>query len=72
MKYIVQWAYGSSYGGPWQAGESVELEPDVAAQINIDSPGVLVEPKAPATRAPEEPTRHRQVKNPAAKRSSKQ
>ncbi len=41
MKYKVQWRYTSSLGGPWEAGEAVELDEELAAAINLDSPGVL-------------------------------
>ena len=40
-KYQVQWKYSSGLGGPWQAGEEVELEEWRANHINVDSPGVL-------------------------------
>lgn len=41
MEYIVNWPYRSSLGGPWQAGDKVTLDADVAAAIGRDSPGVL-------------------------------
>lgn len=41
--YTVQWDYQSNLGGPWAAGEAIELFETRAADINRDSPGVLVE-----------------------------
>lgn len=41
-KYAVQWRYASSLAGPFQAGDEVEMEQEVAAAVNRDSPGVLV------------------------------
>lgn len=44
MKYTVQWNYKSSLGGPWLEGDVVEIdEAELAAAINRDSPGVLIE-----------------------------
>lgn len=40
-RYVVQWRYKSGLGGPWQAGEVVELTAEAAAAVNVDSPGVL-------------------------------
>lgn len=42
MQYSVQWNYKSGYGGPWHQNEVVDLTEAAAAQINRDSPGVLV------------------------------
>lgn len=42
MDYIAQWDYSSSYGGPYKKGELVQIDEELAAQINADSPGVLV------------------------------
>lgn len=42
-QYLVQWNYTSGLGGPWAAGETVTLAPDLAEAVNRDSPGVLVE-----------------------------
>lgn len=61
IRYTVQWNYSSNLGGPWAAGESVDLSPERAADINRDSPGVLVEVGA----IPDEPipeARDRMVK----------
>lgn len=57
--YYVNWRYQSNLGGPWAAGDEVELESDVAQAIDNDSPGVLtrVEPGPP-----DKPTADRQVK----------
>ena len=41
-EYIVRWNYGSSLGGPWIEGQSVELTSTEALAINQDSPNVLV------------------------------
>ena len=40
-KYKVQWKYSSGLGGPWLAGDIVDLSVDLADYINRDSPGVL-------------------------------
>jgi len=50
--YIVLWNYRSSIGGPWVKGDEVQLEEGLAARINIDSPGVLVEKPAPQLELP--------------------
>lgn len=42
MQYVVQWKYKSSLGGPWQAGEVIELEEELAEAVNRDSVGVLL------------------------------
>lgn len=44
--YTVMWNYKSSLGGPWQAGDVIELEPAKAEAIGKDSPGVLKKGKA--------------------------
>lgn len=70
QKYVVQWGYRSSIGGPWGPGAVVNLDEEVAKAINIDSPGVLVlfsepepepEPEPPKKRAPKRPAKDRQV-----------
>ncbi len=43
MKYLVQWNYKSSLGGPWVAGQMVDVSLQVAEAVNRDSPGVLVQ-----------------------------
>lgn len=61
--YVAQWKYKSSLGGPWQAGERVELEPELAEAINRDSAGVLaLEANQPAARQVSEPPQDRMVK----------
>jgi hypothetical protein len=60
-KYTVQWDYSSGLGGPWAAGETVELDETRAADINRDSPGVLVE-VGPVDEAPIPAARDRMVK----------
>lgn len=40
-KYRVQWNYQSGLGGPWKAGDEVEMEEWRYRHINVDSPGVL-------------------------------
>lgn len=42
MNFKVQWKYTSSLGGPFVAGDVVELDEAKAEAINRDSPGVLV------------------------------
>lgn len=75
MRYIAQWRYWSDYcrqygTGQLEAGTVVDLEPEIAAMFNNDSPGVLVEDKpAPARKA--EPTHDRMVHEPAATRAPK-
>lgn len=39
--YVVAWRYQSSYGGPWEAGQTVELSEAMAEAVERDSPGVL-------------------------------
>lgn len=39
--------------GPWQAGETVDLEPADAEWIERDSPGALAEVKAKAIKEPD-------------------
>lgn len=72
MRYIVQWDYQSSLGGPWPKDSVVELQEQLADHINRSSPGVLkpVEQKKEA-RATDAPTNDRQVKAPAKKRAAK-
>lgn len=60
-QYIVQWDYASGIGGPWAAGETVELTDDRAEAINRDSPGVLVA-VGPVADAPIPEARDRMVK----------
>lgn len=46
--------------GPWEAGDAVELEPDVAEWVNHDSPGALQpaeEPEAKPRQAKTPPNR---------------
>lgn len=72
MRYKVQWNYASGMGGPWRAGEVVEIDNTAVAEaINVDSPGVLVPEGVgragvtidaePATRDMAEPPATRQV-----------
>lgn len=42
MNFKVQWKYTSSLGGPFMAGDTVDLDEAMAEAINRDSPGVLV------------------------------
>ncbi|WP_062441279.1 hypothetical protein [Herbidospora daliensis] len=66
-RYEVQHAYRADRDGdvlgPWEAGETVELEPEVADWVNNDSPGALQEAK-------ETPAKPRQAK-PAPDRQHK-
>lgn len=48
MRYQVQWNYRTNQYA-FQAGQVVDLEEQEAAQINNDSPGVLVALAAPAS-----------------------
>lgn len=59
--YIVQWDYTSGLGGPWAAGETVELDETRASDINRDSPGVLAL-VGPVDEAPIPEARDRMVK----------
>lgn len=45
-RYRINWSYRSSLGGPWLKGQVVELDEQIAAAINRDSPGVVAEVKA--------------------------
>lgn len=58
-KYIVTRRYVSSYGGPWEKGQELEMDPEEADRINVDSPGVLK--PAPSKRAVKK-SKDRQVK----------
>lgn len=49
MRYRVNWRYQSSLGGPWQAGDLIEIDATLAERINVDSPGVLSDPDTPPT-----------------------
>lgn len=40
-KFVVQWDYRSSLGGPYKEGEEISIEEDLAEAIGFDSPGVL-------------------------------
>jgi N-acetylglutamate synthase/N-acetylornithine aminotransferase len=40
-KYVVQWNYKSSLGGPFFEKDVVEMSDALAESINRDSPGVL-------------------------------
>lgn len=40
-KFLVVRKYKADRVGPWQPGDLVNLDPDVAAWVNCDSPGVL-------------------------------
>jgi len=75
--YVAQWNYKSSYG-QYSKGDKPDLAEDEAAQINVDSPGVLVLATAvkktavkstPKTRELTEPDNDRQVKNASVSRS---
>lgn len=75
MKCKVQWNYQSGLGGPWQAGDEVNLDEALVEAINRDSPGVLApvvgEPakeEEPGARDVEAPPQDRQVKGPARRR----
>jgi hypothetical protein len=41
MKYLVQWNYKSSLGGPWEAGQVIDQPVQMAEAVERDSPGVL-------------------------------
>ena len=68
-KYRFNWRYISSYGGPWEEGEVVELDDELAEALGRDSPGVLGEVKA---RALEAPPQDRQVKAAQTRRLDRQ
>lgn len=71
MKYLVNWNYRSSIGGPWLKGQSVEVDDALAVAVNNDSPGVLTAEVEVQARVIEAPPADRMVKAPAAKRKSK-
>ena len=61
-KYVVQWKYSSSRGS-WAKGDVTDMREAQAAEINIDSPGVLVlwvepQPDPPAETRDEEAPPH--------------
>ncbi len=51
-RWVVQWDYSSSLGGPWASGEVVELDAETAAHVNRTSPGVLVAADGPRSAPP--------------------
>src|SRR3972149_10085420 len=59
--YEIAWNYASSYGGPWMAGDKVQLDEDVAAMVNSDSPGVLKGYKADSDPIVEQSKKNRMV-----------
>ena len=46
MRYEIQMDYVSSIGGPWDKGEQIELDDDLAKALEQDAPGLLVEVRA--------------------------
>lgn len=70
LKYVVQWTYKSSNGGPWGAGAVVSVDEDVAKAINRSSPGVLIPfvPEPEPTPKPEVKVSERAPKAPAKDR----
>ena len=68
MKYIFNWKYSSSLGGPWREGESVELDDALVEAIQHDSPGVLTIDLKSETREVEAPSSDRMMKAPVSKR----
>lgn len=48
-RYVVQQSYRAERDGdlvgPWAKGDEIDLDDDVAAFVNVDSPGTLAEPK---------------------------
>ena len=64
MNFKVQWKYTSSLGGPFVAGDTVDLDEALAQAINRDSPGVLVavNPKKAGKPVSKEEIRDRAVK----------
>lgn len=67
MRYRVNWNYRSSLGGPWSAGQLVELAEATAAAVDASSPGVLTldpdDAEHPDEKGAESPaTGERQVK----------
>lgn len=74
MRYIVQWDYYSSYGGPWTKDQKLDLDPVEAERINRSSPGVLkpekVQAKAEKPAVDDEP-KERELKEPPKDRQTK-
>lgn len=64
MLFKVQWKYSSSLGGPFMAGDTVELDEAKAEAINRDSPGVLV---AVSAKKAGEPVSEQVIKDRAVK-----
>lgn len=64
MLFKVQWKYSSGLGGPFMAGDTVELDLAKAEAINRDSPGVLIgiNPKKAGMPVSEETVRDRAVR----------
>lgn len=66
--YKVQWKYASSFGGLWEKGALVDLDPQQAEAINKDSPGVLI--LADPARQ-EQPHKDRQLKGGSNRKEAK-
>jgi len=65
-KYVFQWRYASGIARG-EAGEVIECDENFAAQLNVDSPGVLVPFEEPKART--EPPADRQVKASATRKA---
>ena len=67
-RYVFGWNYRSNLGAG-SAGDTVDLDPDVADAINRDSPGVLT---AADTRALDAPPADRMQRAPSHKRNDRE
>lgn len=67
MTYTVQWNYQSGLGGPWLAGQVLEVDDALAIALNHDSPGVLVPTAQSALIPPNAPPHNRQVTSAATR-----
>jgi hypothetical protein len=63
-KYVVQWKYSSSLGGPYLKNDVVEMDEALVEAINRDSPGVLKPISSKNVKGPVDPDtiRDRMVK----------
>lgn len=66
MRYTINHAYrsfrdGQNFG-PWEPGEQVELDDDVAAWLERDSPGLLTEAEVKGAERQAKPAPNRQAK----------
>lgn len=72
MRYVVQHRYRSTHAGPFEAGQVVEVDDDLAAFLAVDSPGLLVaeaaEPELGPVERDDTPAADRMARGPRGRR----